>query len=100
MINPFNVIYNKAIYSLLNHKWQDRHASALVLKSIVRQKGFPYLGFKYLMSGEKDTLGEKLRDELESFVSNQKNQLEKLQYLLTRCCVVLAMDRFSDYKGN
>jgi len=26
--------------------------------------------------------------------------MDKLEQVLTRCCVVIAMDRFADYKGN
>lgn len=46
IINPFNVIYNRAIYELLCPKWEYRHASGLILKSILRSNGFEYLNFK------------------------------------------------------
>lgn len=47
IINPFNVIFNRAIYELLSPKWEHRHGSGLVLRSIVRQMGFSFLNFKY-----------------------------------------------------
>ncbi|CAK70522.1 unnamed protein product (macronuclear) [Paramecium tetraurelia] len=100
VINPFNVIYNRAVYELMNHKWQERHASALVLKSIVRQKGFLNLGFSYLIKGDEKEINGILRANLIEYISDKNGQLNKLEYLLTRCCVLIVMDRFADYFGN
>ena len=46
IINPFNVIFNRALYEFLNPKWEHRHASGLILKSILKSNGFEYLNFK------------------------------------------------------
>lgn len=54
IINPFNVIFNRAIYELVCPRWEYRHASALVLKSILRQNGFEFLDFKMFLSNIKD----------------------------------------------
>lgn len=47
IINPFCIIYKKALHELISYKWEHRHASALILKSFIKQNGFEYIDFKY-----------------------------------------------------
>ncbi|KAM3139078.1 hypothetical protein pb186bvf_008889 [Paramecium bursaria] len=96
VINPFNIIFNRALYEILSERWQERHSSGLVLRSITRQAGFEYIGFQHLIKQNEDT-NIALRHNLENYINNKDHQLAKVKQVLTRCCVLIAMDRFADY---
>jgi TATA-binding protein-associated factor len=104
VINPFNVIFNRAIYELVCPRWEYRHASGLILKSILKSNGFEYLDFKMFIDAQAydqtDQFGLLLKLKLKEYAEDVHQLYGKATVILTRCLVVIAMDRFADYMND
>ena len=58
------------------------------------------MGFNYSIRGDEKEINTMLRNSLIEYISDKSGQLDKLEYLLTRCFVLIVLDRFADYFGN
>lgn len=106
VLNPFNLIYQKSLQNILNHRWEIRHASALILRALL-QGNVQFLGFAYplpenLFTQQKDfsSLLSMVRDQFRHFVEQEKNLHDKIDNFISRNMIVVALDRFADFVSD